>query len=93
MDDPSQSVESKRKIMDSNPIRGTFALAVNTGAVSMVLSHANNGAAQNKRNVHAWKCFIQIGPNLKMFLSFYASNLKFWTKTDISDVRMCSVRV
>ena len=37
MDDPPQSVESERKIIDSNPIRGTFVHA-NTGAVSTVLS-------------------------------------------------------
>ena len=37
MNDPPQSVESERKIIDSNPIRGTFVHA-NTEAVSMVSS-------------------------------------------------------
>ena len=78
MDDPPQSVESERKIIDSNPIRGTFVHA-KTGAES----YANIGAAYNKTNVYAWKFFIQIGPNLNMFLSFYASNLKFSPKTDV----------
>lgn len=42
--DLPQSVQSERKIMDSNPTRETF-LHANT----VVLSHANNGAAQNKK--------------------------------------------
>lgn len=42
--DLPQSVQSERKIIDSNPTRETF-LHANT----VVLSHANNGAAQNKK--------------------------------------------
>ena len=36
--------------------------------------------AVNLEAFHASKFFVEIGPNLNIFLSFYASNLKFWQR-------------